>query len=106
MVGAFGGWTATFDKEIDTSSMSPIAGTATVRLGQVGYVAKGLAFGVVGGLLGYAAPSFDPQRSRGLDGALQEILAAPFGRFLLTAVALGFIAFGLFAILQSWYRRM
>jgi Domain of Unknown Function (DUF1206) len=59
-----------------------------------------------GGLLGYAASSFDPQRSRGLDGALQEILAAPFGRFLLTAVALGFIAFGLFAILQSWYRRM
>jgi hypothetical protein len=37
---------------------------------------------------------------------LQTILAQPFGRFLLTAVALGFAAFGAFAILQSRYRRM
>jgi uncharacterized protein DUF1206 len=45
-------------------------------------------------------------RSRGWTGALQTILAQPFERFLLTAVALGFVAFGLFAILQSRYRRM
>jgi hypothetical protein len=31
-------------------------------------------------------------------GMLQTVLAQPFGRFLLTAVALGFAAFGLFAI--------
>jgi hypothetical protein len=44
--------------------------------------------------------------SRGWTGALQTILAQPFGRFLLTAVALDFIAVGLFAILQTPYRRM
>jgi len=44
--------------------------------------------------------------AQGLDGALQTILAQPFGRFLLTAVALGFLAFGLFAILQARYRPM
>jgi hypothetical protein len=64
------------------------------RLGQVGYVAKGVALGVVGGLLSYATLTFDPQKAQGLDGALQTILAQPFGRFLLTAVALGFLAFG------------
>jgi hypothetical protein len=36
---------------------------------------------------------------------MQTILAQPFGKFLLTAVALGFVAFGLFAMLQSRYRR-
>jgi hypothetical protein len=41
-----------------------------------------------------------------LDGAMQTIAAQPFGWFLLTAVALGFVAFGVFAILQSRYRRM
>ncbi len=61
---------------------------------------------MVGGLLSYAALTFDRQKAQGLDGALQTILAQPFGRFLLTAVALGFVAFGLFAILQSRYRRM
>jgi hypothetical protein len=95
-----------FTEEIDTSSMSPSARTGVLRLGQVGYIAKGLALSVVGGLLTYATLTFDRQQAQGLDGALQTILAQPFGRFLLTAVALGFVAFGLFAILQSRYRRM
>lgn len=95
-----------FSEEIDTSSMSPVARSGVARLGQVGYVAKGLALGVVGGLLSYATLTFDRQKAQGLDGALQTILAQPFGRFLLTAVALGFLAFGLFALLQSRYRRM
>ena len=95
-----------FTEEIDTSSMSPSARTGVLRLGQVGYIAKGLALGVVGGLLTYATLTFDRQQAQGLDGALQTILAQPFGRFLLTAVAIGFVAFGLFAIIQSRYRRM
>ena len=95
-----------FSEQIDTSSMSPAAREGVARLGQVGYIAKGVAFGVVGGLLSYATLTFDRQQAQGLDGALQTILAQPFGRFLLTAVALGFVAFGLFAVLQSRYRRM
>ena len=50
-------------------------------------------------------PSTDRQK-QGLDGAMQTILAQPFGKFLLTAAALGFVVFGVFAILQSRYRRM
>jgi hypothetical protein len=95
-----------FAEEIDTSPLSPTLRTAVARLGQVGYIAKGLALGVVGGLLSYATLTFDPRKVQGLDGAMHTILAQPFGRFLLTAVALGFAAFGLFAILQSRYRRM
>jgi Domain of Unknown Function (DUF1206). len=95
-----------FSEEVDTSSMSPGAREGVERLGQVGYIAKGLALGLVGGMLGYAALTFERRKARGLDGALQTILAQPFGRILLTAVALGFVAFGLFAILQSRYRRM
>ena len=95
-----------FTEEINTSSMSPTARTGVLRLGQVGYLAKGVALTVVGGLLTYATVTYDRQQAQGLDGALQTILAQPFGIFLLTAVALGFVAFGLFAILQSRYRRM
>ena len=94
-----------FAEEIDTSSMSPVAREGVARLGQIGYIAKGVALGLVGGLLSYATLTFDRQK-QGLDGAMQTILAQPFGRFLLTAAALGFVAFGVFAILQSRYRRM
>jgi hypothetical protein len=48
---------------------------------------------VVGGLLGYVAVSCD-RREQGLDGALRTILDQRFGKFLLTAVAVGFAAFG------------
>ena len=106
VAGVVKGVKKSFSEEIDTSSMSPTARKGVARLGQVGYIAKGVALGVVGGLLSYAALTFDRQKGQGLDGALQTILAQPFGKFLLTAVALGFVAFGLFAILQSRYRRM
>ncbi len=95
-----------FAEEINTASLSPTAHTAITRLGQVGYIAKGVALAVVGALLAYATLTVDYHNGQGLDGALEIILAQPFGRFLLTAVALGFAAFGLFALLQSRYRRM
>lgn len=94
-----------FLREIVTSSMSPAVRQGVRRLGQTGYIAKGVAFVEVGGLLMYATVTFDPQM-QGLDGALQTILAQPYGKFLLTVLALGFVAFGLFAVLQSRYRRM
>jgi len=106
VAGVVKGVQESFAEEIDTSPMSAVAQKAVARLGKVGYIAKGVALGLVGGLLGYAALTFDRQKAPGLDGTLQTILAQPFGRFLLTAVALGFLAFGLFALLQSRYRRM
>jgi hypothetical protein len=106
VAGVVKGIKKSFLEEIDTSSMSPVAREGVARLGQFGYIAKGVALGVVGGLLSYAALTFVRQKAQGLDGALQAILAQPFGRYLLTAVALGFLAFGLFALLQSRYRRM
>lgn len=99
-------FTKKFLKEIDTSAMTPAARKTITRLGQVGYAGKGAALAVVGLLLGYAAVTFDAEKASGLDGAMRTIAAQPFGRFLLTAVALGFVAFGLFAFAQSRYRPM
>jgi hypothetical protein len=73
------------------------------RLGQVGFPAKGVALGVVGGLLVYAAVTFDPARATGLDGALHTILSAPFGQVLLTLVAIGIAAFGAYCLVRARY---
>ncbi len=94
-----------FLDDLDTSSMSVKTREAVGRLGSGGYLAKGVALGVVGGLLTYATVTHDRQRA-GLDGAMQTIADQPFGKFLLTAVAAGFVAFGLFAFIQSRYRQM
>ena len=94
-----------FLDDLDTSSMSAKSRKAVARLGSGGYLAKGVALGVVGGLLTYATATYDRQRT-GLDGAMQTIVDQPFGKLLLTAVAAGFVAFGLFAFIESRYRQM
>ncbi len=71
------------------------------KLGLDGYPAKGVALGVVGALLVYAAVTFDPAKATGLDGALRTILDAPFGRVLLTLVALGIAAFGAYCFVRA-----
>ena len=94
-----------FLDDLDTSSMSASARRTVARLGSGGYLAKGVALGLVGGLLTYATVTSDRQRA-GLDGAMQTIADQPFGKFLLTAVAAGFLAFALFTFVQSRYRQM
>jgi len=92
-----------FLKQIDTSDASPSAVRLVTRLGQVGFPAKGIALALVGGLLVYAAITFDPSKAQGLDGALHTILEAPFGQILLTLVAIGIAAFGAFCLVRARY---
>lgn len=100
------GVTTSFCKELNLGGLSAAARSAITRLGQIGHIAKGIALGAVGGVLVYAAWNFDPAESQGLDGALRKVVEQPFGGVALTVVAIGLMAFGLFAILQSRYRRM
>lgn len=76
---------------------------AVIRLGQVGYVAKGAATAVIGGLFGWAALTYDAEKAGGLDDALKTVASAPVGPYLLTLMALGFVAFGIYCFF--WSRR-
>jgi hypothetical protein len=97
------GLSKSFLKQIDLAEAPPKAERLVERLGQVGFPAKGVAMAVVGGLLTYAAVTFDPGKARGLDGAMHTILEAPFGRILLTLVAVGIAAFGAFCFVRARY---
>jgi Domain of Unknown Function (DUF1206) len=75
-------------------------------LGQLGYVGRGLAIAIVGGLLVDAALSNDSARSRGLDGALRTLASHSFGAVLLAIIAIGFAAFGVYCCFQAKYRKI
>ena len=77
------------------------AGSAYLLLGKVGYVAKGVAFTIVGGLFVYAAVTHQPRASGGLDRALREILQQPFGSWLAMAMAVGLGCYGLFQVVRA-----
>jgi hypothetical protein len=95
------GFNRHFLKEIDTARASAGQRRVIERLGQVGYPAKGIALALVGALLGWAAITFDPEKARGLDGAMRTVLDAPFGKVLLTLVAVGIAAFGVFSFFRA-----
>ncbi len=95
-----------FLEKLHTSRMSGNTRTVITRLGQFGYVAKGVAFAIVGVLLVDAAVTHNPAKSRGLDAALRALVQQPFGVFLLIAVGVGFAAFGVYCFFQSRYRRI
>jgi hypothetical protein len=92
-----------FLKQIDTSGASPAAVKLVTRLGQIGFPGKGIALIGVGGLLIWAAVTFDPSKAQGLDGALHGVLDLPFGRILLTLIAVGIAAFGAFCFVRARY---
>jgi uncharacterized protein DUF1206 len=77
-----------------------------VRTGQVGFVAKGAAIGIVGVLVVIAAVRFRPEEASGLDAALRTLAGQPFGAYLLVAIALGLVAYGVFCFFDARYHRV
>lgn len=75
-------------------------------LGVTGHIAKGAALLLTGLLFVIAAAKHSPEESTGLDGSLKALRDHPFGPYLLTAIAAGFIAYGIFALLRSRFGRM
>lgn len=90
------GWRRTFLRDLREHP-----GPWVVRAGRLGYVARGIAFAVVGALFVTAAATADPDRAQGLDGALQTLRDAPLGQWLLTLVALGFVAYGGYSFVRA-----
>ncbi|MEL4320505.1 DUF1206 domain-containing protein [Leifsonia sp. YIM 134122] len=80
-------------------------GRVTIIVGQVGYIAKGIALAIVGVLFGLAALTNDPSKASGLDGALKSLVALPFGVILLIAVGIGLIAYAVYLFFRARYAK-
>jgi hypothetical protein len=79
---------------------------ATVRTGQVGFIAKGVSVALIGALVVVAAVRFRPEEASGLDAGLRALAAQPFGPYLLTVVALGLAVYGVFCFVDARYHRV
>jgi hypothetical protein len=97
---------ARFLKYLKLNQMGEKVRKWTERWGRLGIAARGIVFGVVGTFLIRAALEYDPQEARGLGGALQTLARQPLGPWLLGAVALGLVAYGLFMLSVARYRHI
>ena len=71
-----------------------------IGFGRFGYVAKGVVYTLIGVLAVQAAVG-GGGRITGKNGALQEIGGAPFGRYLLIAIAVGIVGYAAWRFIQA-----
>jgi hypothetical protein len=102
------GWRKGFLEQLDEEATSRDRRVPIVVIGRAGYVAKGLAFVVIGVLLVWVAWTHDPRKSGGLDEALRELLGGPLGTVAIIGVGAGIGCFGLYLFARARHlnRRM
>lgn len=96
---------ADFTKELKITT-KPGARKAVIALGRLGRIGQGIVFGIIGVLVITAAVKYDPNKAKGLDGALKTLAGQPYGKWLLGLIALGFLAYGLYGLAEAKLRRL
>jgi hypothetical protein len=81
-------------------------GTFATRAGQIGYIAKGIALAIVGLLFVVAGVTRRARTAGGLDTALHTLREQPMGPVLLTVVAVGLVAYGVYSFARARYARV
>ena len=107
--GLYVGWRGVrqkFAKRLKGYEMEPGERRWILRLGTVGNIARMVVFVIIGVLLVVAAAQADAHQAVGIDGALRRLAARPFGPTLLSVVALGLAAYGLYSFAEARYRRL
>jgi len=77
-----------------------------VHIGQIGIAARAFLFAVIGVYLAWSGITLDPNKVRGISGALTELRRQSQGTYLLIATAFGLGAYGIFMLLLAWRRRI
>lgn len=91
------------DLEVDGRT-GPTGALITV-LARAGYLSRGAAFAVIGGLFAWAGVTHDPSKSGGLDQAIVRFRDEPYGRWVILAVAVGLACYGAYHVARAWYLR-
>lgn len=95
------GWQEGFLEQLDEQARTGDRRGPIAVIGRAGYLAKGLAFVVIGVLLVWVAWSHDPSKSGGLDEALRELLGGPLGTVAIIVVGVGIGCFGLYLFARA-----
>jgi len=97
---------ADLTKDLDHAALGPAAARWAVRFGRFGMAARGLVFGTIGFFLIRAALRYDAREAKGLAEALRTMASSSSPRWLLGAVAVGLVSYGLYELFEARYRRI
>jgi uncharacterized protein DUF1206 len=95
-----------YKDSLKTGQMSATELGWTTRIAFVGLTSRAVVFALISWFFFKAAADYDPKKARGLDGALRKLADAPYGTVLLSIVAAGLFAYGVFCMIQARYREV
>lgn len=95
-----------FLEKLETGRMSPGARAAVTATGAGGGAARGAVYAGAGAFLIVAAVRFEPHKAKGVDDTLRSFAHTVAGPWLLAAMAIGLILFGLFSFASARWRRL
>lgn len=105
-VNVYWGLSRRFMESLDQRVLEPAAKRLLELVGTIGFVALGFVLGVVAWFMLKAAIDYNAGKVVSLGGAMSKLASETYGTWLLAAVAVGLLAYGLFGILQSRYHRV
>jgi hypothetical protein len=91
----FDAYRAVFKQDLKRTKMNKAEKEIVDLLGRLGMISRGVIFTIVGWFVLQGGLHNDPSKVHGYGGAFLTLLNQPFGRVMLGAVAVGFIALGL-----------
>lgn len=100
------GWRRAFTEDMALGQAHRPVRVLAVRCGQLGALARGMAVGIIGGLVAVAGLTYQPAKAEGLDAALKTLAGQPYGTVLLVAVAAGLASHGIFCFFDARYHRV
>lgn len=109
LVGGLGqfvdAYRAGFKGDVKRGRMTRAERAAADTLGRAGMVARGVIFTLLAWFILAAGLANDSARAEGMGATFRSVEAAPLGRTLLAAIALGFIALGFHSVMNAvWVR--
>jgi len=100
-------YAAVFKKDLKRMQMAKAEKKIVDGLGRLGFISRGITFTLVGWFVLQGGLHRDASLVHGYGGVFVFLLSQPFGRVVLAAVALGFIALGLHSLACArWMRLM
>ena len=98
-------WTARFLKNLDTHEISAASRRWINIIGRIGYAARGVVFGILGGFLVFAVYRYTVEQiDDGIGDALLWLAEQTVGPWLLGLVACGLMCYGLYLLAESRFR--
>jgi len=93
-----------YKKKVQKSGIGHDKEALMIRAGKIGYVARGVVWIVIGYLFLKAALQANANQAGGSDSAFQWLEDSSYGSYLLGAVALGLICYGVFMFMRAKYQ--